>query len=172
LSIILKKSPNVARELKTVQDHLREHLKDQPAVTVSVKELGRAQIDSLFQRRGSFIEVRSDVFCPASIELSEKGPNWVAYILTVPGDWVRQIFVDHGEALFSANYRGFLGLNKRSTINTGIRNTAELAPRDFWVFNNGITLLTHKVEEQKGGLRLTGISIINWSPNHRIDWIS
>jgi AIPR protein len=45
--------------------------------------------------------------------------------------------------------------------NTGIRQSAELKPDDFWVFNNGITLLTLAKKAERDGVRLTGISIIN-----------
>jgi hypothetical protein len=36
-----------------------------------------------------------------------------------------------------------------------------LKPDDFWVFNNGITLLTLAKKAERDGVRLTGISIIN-----------
>jgi hypothetical protein len=79
----------------------------------------------------------------------------------VPGSWLHSLFIKYGESLFSANYRGFLGITKRRRINTGIRNSAELKPQDFWVFNNGITLLTLGKEPTKDGTKLTGISVIN-----------
>ncbi|MBF0476256.1 MAG: AIPR family protein, partial [Deltaproteobacteria bacterium] len=50
---------------------------------------------------------------------------------------------------------------KRRKINSAIRSTVETRPSDFWVFNNGITLLTLGLQPTKDGTRLTGISIIN-----------
>jgi hypothetical protein len=67
----------------------------------------------------------------------------------------------YGDSLFSANYRGFLGISRRRRINTGIRQSAEAKPKDFWVFNNGVTLLTLARTPVKEGTRLTGVSIIN-----------
>ncbi|HLY44770.1 MAG TPA: AIPR family protein [Stellaceae bacterium] len=84
-----------------------------------------------------------------------------ASITSVPGSWLRELYEKHSERLFSANYRGFLGITRRRRINTGIRQSAESKPADFWVFNNGITLLTLGAKPSKDGVELTGISIIN-----------
>jgi len=81
--------------------------------------------------------------------------------MSVPGAWLHGLFAKYGDALFSANYRGFLGISRRRRINTGIRQSAEAKPHDFWVFNNGITLLTLGKKETKDGTNLTGISVIN-----------
>ena len=93
--------------------------------------------------------------------MKKKNGTWNSVVLTVNGDWLRTIYYKYQEDLFSANYRGFLGLTKK-TINTGIKNTAEKNPENFWAYNNGITILTNKLEIKKDGfLNLHGISIIN-----------
>ena len=83
---------------------------------------------------------------------------------TVTGNWLRDLFKRYDDKLFPANYRGFLGINKRKTINSAIKNTAEKQAADFWVYNNGITLLTNQFTKQKTPKHkatLSGISIIN-----------
>jgi hypothetical protein len=157
----MPESVNVTRELQTAAVHLKTNLGGKTDIAVSARELGQSQIENLFSSQESHIEVKSDIICPSEIQFEEKGPKWSASIMTVPGWWLHKLFVENGEALFSANYRGFLGITKRRKINTGIRSTAEVTPEDFWVFNNGITLLTYKVKKTKDGTLLTGISIIN-----------
>lgn len=154
-------SVNVNRELQTAASHLRKTLGDDSSIAVTFRELGSGTIEHLFATQESHIDVNEEVLCPAKIEFTENGPNWEASILSVPGSWLRELFSKYGERLFSANYRGFLGITRRRRINTGIRQSAEVKPKDFWVFNNGITLLTLAKKETKEGTRLTGISIIN-----------
>ncbi len=156
----LPESVNVTKELRTAADHLQNGLENS-AITVTARELGRSKIEQLYAARESHIEVKESIGCPAKIDFHESGPKWRASVLSVPGIWLHALFTKYGDPLFSANYRGFLGVTKRRRINTGIKQSAETKPKDFWVFNNGITLLTLKVDEQKGGTVLNGVSVIN-----------
>jgi hypothetical protein len=69
--------------------------------------------------------------------------------------------------LFSANLRGYLGSREsESNINNGIKTTASDQPRNFYVYNNGITavVLDYKIGKRIKGKRkltITGISIVN-----------
>lgn len=157
----LPESVNVARELATAATHLRTSIGDGSGIVVSAREFGNGQIEHLFATQESHIEIKDELDCPARVAFEEKGPYWSASILTVPGSWLHGLFVKYGDSLFSANYRGFLGITKRRRVNTGIRTTAESKPKDFWVFNNGITLLTSAVQKERDGIKLSGISIIN-----------
>jgi hypothetical protein len=158
----LPESVNVTKELQTASAHLLKYLGDTSGISISARELGQSQIEKLFSTQESHIEVKAIISCPTKVMFDEHGPKWTASIMTIPGLWLNQVFREHGDALFSANYRGFLGITKRRKINTGIRSTAESSPKDFWVFNNGITLLTYKIEKTTGEeIKLTGISIIN-----------
>ena len=157
----LSESVNVAKELQTVAAHLRKSLGDTNLINVSARELGLEALERLFETQESAIEVRDAIVCPAKIEFLEEGPNWRAGILSIPGPWFNALFKQYSDQLFSANYRGFLGISKRRKINSSIRQSAENKPQDFWVFNNGVTLLTLKMEPNNGETKLTGISIIN-----------
>jgi hypothetical protein len=86
------------------------------------------------------IKIKEEIHCPAKVEFQLRGPDWTAGVLSVPGTWFNDLFKKYGDDLFSANYRGFLGISKRRKINTTIRQTAESDPQNFWVFNNGITI--------------------------------
>jgi hypothetical protein len=157
----LPESVNVAKELQTAEQQLQRALPNGSDITVVARELGVSRIESLFLSQDSNIDVKEEVICPARVQFFETGKQWQAYVLSVPGAWLHQLFLKHGEALFSANYRGFLGISKRRRINTGIRGSAESRPGDFWVFNNGITLLTCGVKAERDITKFSGISIIN-----------
>lgn len=116
----------------------------------------------MYDSKQSHIEVKEKIEFPAAFSFEEKGPNWKAYVTSVPGTWLHTIYTKYGESLFSANYRGFLGGGRRRRVNSGIRESAETRAADFWAFNNGITILTMGVTKDKTGkASLTGISIIN-----------
>ncbi|NJL70865.1 MAG: hypothetical protein HC888_04255 [Candidatus Competibacteraceae bacterium] len=72
------------------------------------------------------------------------------------------LYRTHGDELFSANVRDFLGVTRRKgNINGEIKQTASSEPENFWVFNNGITALTNRITKGKNDITLDGISIIN-----------
>lgn len=157
----LPESVNVNRELQTAANQMKKALGEDAPVRVTSREIGSATVDHLFATQDSQIEVKDEILCPAKPTFVEAGPKWQASVLSVPGIWLHNLFSKYGEALFSANYRGFLGITKRRRINTGIRQSAEQKPQDFWVFNNGITLLTLGTADARDGTLLTGVSVIN-----------
>lgn len=130
-------------------------------MTVACKEFGLTQIEGIYQHRHSQILINEDI----SIDGKKLGQletgDWDAYLFTVSGEWLRELFKKYDDELFSANYRGFLGISKRKKINSTIKSTAEKQPTDFWVFNNGVTLLTTKLYSKNKKPYIKGISIIN-----------
>jgi hypothetical protein len=154
-------SVNVNKELQTAEQHLRKAFGDASPITVTSKEFGDSTIEHLYLSQESFMDVKDEIPCPSKIEFTESGPKWEASVMSVPGLWLHELYHKYGDKLFSANYRGFLGITRRRRINTGIRQSAETTPKDFWVFNNGITLLTTGKKVGKDGVKLVGISIIN-----------
>lgn len=157
----LPESVNVARELKTAAEYLRSSLSGRN-INVVARELGLEELSRLYSTQESDIAISEIIECPAKIAFIESGPTWKSGITSVPGEWLRHIFIKYGDKLFSANYRGFLGITKKRKINTGIRSSAESEDNNFWVFNNGITILTSQFDSSKNGTtKLNGISIIN-----------
>jgi hypothetical protein len=157
----LPESVNVARELQTAEEHLKKALVS-GAITVRATELGAAKIQHLHDAQDSHIEVKEAIEFPSDIAFEENGPNWKAYVASVPGSWLHTVYTKYGDGLFSANYRGFLGGGRRRRVNTGIRDSAETRPADFWAYNNGITILTMAMKRDKAGRStLSGMSIIN-----------
>ena len=156
----LPESINVSRELQTVESHLRATLATD-TIDVRSHELGKAKIEHLFAAQDSHIEVTDQIPFPSKIGITHKGDNWGAGVATIDAEWLHGLYEKYGDKLYSANYRGFLGADGRKRVNSGIRVTVEKEPRDFWAFNNGITILTLAMHDTDGELWLNGISIIN-----------
>jgi hypothetical protein len=157
----LPESVNVSRELQTVENHLRTTLANEK-IAVRSHELGKAKIEYLFRAQDSHIEVTDDISFPWEIGITQRGDNWSAGVATIEANWLHGLYEKYGDKLYSANYRGFLGADGRKRVNSGIRETAEKEPKDFWAYNNGITVLTLEIGDKKKGRReLKGISIIN-----------
>lgn len=156
----LPESIGVARELQTAEEQLRKALGNEK-ILIKSYELGRHKLDELYATRESHIEVMEDVNFPSAIGIAQSGRTWKAGVATVSGTWVHALFHKYGDKLYSANYRGFLGADRRKRVNSGIRESAERTSTDFWAFNNGITILTTGIVEDKGTITLKGISVIN-----------
>ena len=154
-------SKEVHCELETAKKTLSALLGSRP-IEICVVELGNESLERLYQNQAANIIVRDEVECPFQIKLTEATTSWNAAVLTVSGQWLREQYNKYSGDLFSANYRGYLG-HSRQRINTGIKTTAEKAPKNFWAFNNGITILTTRIREDKALAKtfLSGISIIN-----------
>lgn len=153
-------SINTQEEIETCEK-TAQVLFDCYEVPVSCKELGLTQIESIYRERSSQILIKDQIKIDGSHQGSHSTPDWDAYIYTVKGSWLRDLFKTYDERLFSANYRGFLGISKRKKINSAIKSTAERQPSDFWVFNNGVTLLTNGISKTNQEYFLSGASIIN-----------
>lgn len=72
----------------------------------------------------------------------------------------------YGQYLYAKNLRGFKG---NTDVNEGIINTIRTNPRNFWYFNNGITVIAAKVTPQALGsgtqesrvFDCEGVSVVN-----------
>lgn len=152
-------SVEVRDELETAKQTLLALL-DGKEVEVKTVQLGNETLERLFQNQAANIIVTDEVECPFPVKYTEDTPIWRAAVLTVSGQWLREQYIKYSGDLFSANYRGFLG-NSRQKINNGIKATAERAPKNFWAFNNGITILTTHIRTTPDKTFLSGMSIIN-----------
>lgn len=82
----------------------------------------------------------------------------VSYVGRITGSQVAEIFRAYRSSIFSQNIRNYIGDN---LTNKGIKATALNAPEDFFFFNNGISALATRIEEQEGSLVCDDFSIIN-----------
>lgn len=147
---------NAARDIVATLVGDREH-----PITVSYREFGIEKIEELFKSRDSDLLIDNWLDVPATSYVKEQGDNWEAILTTVPGSWIRDLYQTHQDQLFSANYRDYLGyVRRQGNINYEITQTAESEPINFWVYNNGITALTHELK-LGANVQIRGISIIN-----------
>lgn len=153
-------SLNTQEEIDTCA-RTAQKLFDKYEVPVICKEIGLREAETLYLERSSQILIDDDIKIDGNQLGSHSTDGWDAHIYTVKGNWLRDLFKKYDDRLFSANYRGFLGISKRKKINSSIKSTAERQPSDFWVFNNGITLLTKEIIKEGRTTKLRGISIIN-----------
>ncbi|RVQ93950.1 AIPR family protein, partial [Klebsiella pneumoniae] len=151
-------SKQVKEELETCKSYLEGRFNEKE-IEVSYKELGISSLEKLYIALSQQIVVKENVIFDGDLIDSIQGDGWTSHVGFANGAWLNELFRKHGAELFSANYRGFMGLSKRRKINSAIRSTAETNPKDFFVFNNGVSILTTKFI--KNGNILEGISIIN-----------
>ena len=166
----LPQSKNVQEELKTVSHTARSalessfHIKDMP---IFIEEIGSKRILELYDEAERTINVVDKINIMSHDAFEVTGEKWKALMTTVSGAWLHGLYKKYHVNLFSANVRDYLGSRASdSNINNGIKQSAEKAPGDFWVYNNGITALVNDYtlgSRTRGGVKIeiTGISIVN-----------
>ena len=163
-----KESDQVKEELETVElsaKTLISTFKPDNNIGIYANEIGKETLERWYSSTTNTILVNDDI----SIPLNDKGfelvgNKWKAYQTCISGKQLYSFYKMYRDDLFSANPRRFLGIDKRAktkVINAGIKGSAENSPQNFWVYNNGITALTHSYKIENNCLNCTGISIIN-----------
>lgn len=69
--------------------------------------------------------------------------DYDAYLAIVPGQFLNQIYYEHGSRLLEGNVRAFL--SNRGKINKGIRETIRKEPTKFFTYNNGIACTASQI---------------------------
>lgn len=162
----LPESTNVAEELITVQQTAKTALDNQfPDIPVSIQqvEVGEKTLTNWYEESLSPILVNEDFQIETEGGYSLEGPKWKSFSTAIPAQFLYRVFKKHKTKIFSANIRDYLGARSTdSNINNGIRKTIENEADDFWVFNNGLTVLTHSFEvSENNKLKIEGFSIVN-----------
>lgn len=147
-------------ELNTAAKHLKPRFEAQEVDVIGV-QIGYQKMQGIFSSKQKSILISKDISFDGIIYDVVEGTSWKTAIGAASGMWLCRLYAEHKETLFSANYRGFLGVSRRQKINMGIRNTIEKSPENFFVYNNGITILTEKIMMDEDAITLKGISIIN-----------
>jgi len=90
-----------------------------------------------------------------SIDLDFGLANWgkveeplEAYYGTITGEEVALWWQKNGDNLFERNLRGVLG---KTEVNQEVSATIENRPDDFWLFNNGVTVVASRVTKSLAG---------------------
>lgn len=163
-----KNNPDVQTEMNTLQvsaQRLVDSFCHEFPVKVIAIEVGNNTIEKWYATSSRRITVEDDF--EVSINgggFEIRGEKWKAFVTAVNGKWLRKLYIEKGDDLFSGNPRNFLGAGKRkNNINHGIINTVESDANNFWTYNNGITALVNNYEPEVDNNILTihGITIIN-----------
>lgn len=88
--------------------------------------------------------------------------DYDAYLAIVPGNFLNQIYYEHGSRLLEGNVRAFL--SNRGKINKGIRETIRKEPTKFFTYNNGIACTASKIVLSDDGhsiISMEDLQIIN-----------
>ena len=88
--------------------------------------------------------------------------DYDAYLAIVPGQFLNDIYYEHGSRLLEGNVRAFL--SNRGKINKGIRETIRKEPTKFFTYNNGIACTASKITISEDGRCITSmedLQIIN-----------
>jgi len=165
----LPESKNVEQEMVTVEHTVEAALKShfpEKKINVTAMEVGAKVLEGWYTDTQSPILVSEAFEIPTPAGFQLVGDKWKAYVTTIPGRFLHKVYKRYGAKLFSANVRDYLGSRRSdASINHGIKRSAEEAPRDFWVYNNGLTILVHSYEIGKGDrsgiLNINGLSIVN-----------
>ena len=96
--------------------------------------------------------VRTNYFIDA------KTDPYQSLVAVVKGNELRNLFLEHKQALYSYNVRGDLGKN---SVNDAIRDTATNNPEDFFYFNNGVSALCTEMEVVGNQVTTKNFQIIN-----------
>lgn len=75
--------------------------------------------------------------------------DYDAYLAIVPGQFLNEIYYEHGSRLLEGNVRAFL--STRGKINKGIRETIRKEPTKFFTYNNGIACTASKITLSEDG---------------------
>lgn len=165
----LPESANVASELnaveRTAQNAIRSYYPTSNCSEIRAIEVGATTLQTWYKalRNPILVDKVFEILIPGGYAL--KNDSWRAYQTAVSAKWFYEVMKQHGEDLFSANPRGYLGSRKSDdNINDGIKRSAKDSPDNFWAFNNGVTALVNKFRIIKGSqqrIRIEGISIVN-----------
>jgi hypothetical protein len=69
-----------------------------------------------------------------------------SYLLAIPGEFIANLYGQHGERLLEQNVRTFLQF--RGNVNKGMRDTIINEPQMFFAYNNGITATAELMETE------------------------
>jgi len=159
---------DVRAELSVVEKALQQRLNRWQGpgglpIRASATEVSFDTAVGWFISSNSTIAILDEVVLSSVIEPQEiKAGEWMAIVVSLKGAEIVDIAQKYGDKLYVANVRDFLGVRSSTrNINRQIEKTAKEEPENFWVFNNGITLITRNYKPEGRAIRCYGLAVIN-----------
>ena len=165
-NLIEKNNPEVRKEMNTLQiaaQRLVENSFKGKGIKVSAIEVGKNTIEKWYVTSSRRITIDDEILVDSNgCGYEIKAEKWRAYVTAVSGKWLRKLYLEKGDDLFSGNPRNYLGKGKRKkNINSGIISSVQDEPDNFWAYNNGITALVNNYDVNDRKFIIHGITIIN-----------
>lgn len=91
------------------------------------------------------------------LKASSGGADYEAYLASIPGALLADVYEKYGTRLLELNVRAFLGLRGRKSVNAGLRATIRELPHRFLAYNNGIVATVDAIEVEDNGNGQFGI---------------
>jgi hypothetical protein len=103
-----------------------------------------------------------EVSYSGNVPFRQKQDHYDATVVAIPGSELRRIYELYSDRLFDRNVRLYLGARKGS-VNAGIIKTLNDTEdrKNFWAYNNGITIICDSFDIGDNKIRLENFSIIN-----------
>lgn len=119
-----KNNPEVQEELNTVQiaaQKLVNSFAEDNSIKIVALEVGNATIEKWFNSSKKRIRVEDTINVEGIGNVFEiNGNKWRACVTAVKGSWIRRLYLQYKDDLFSGNPRNYLGAGKRKNkINLG-----------------------------------------------------
>lgn len=168
----LPESLNVRSELDQVAHTAKALISSEfpKARTTSItsSEIGLNRLEEFYTRTKNPISVTDSFSIPIQGGFEANGAKWRSFCTSVRASWLRDLWKIHESDLMSPNVRDYLGIvRSERNINYGIKNTARDTPDNFWVYNNGLTILVNSFSHtpattgSEAILEISGLGIIN-----------
>ncbi|HZT26472.1 MAG TPA: AIPR family protein [Pseudolabrys sp.] len=94
------------------------------------------------------------------LKASRSGDDYDAYLASIPGALLADIYEKYGTRLLELNVRAFLGLRGRKSVNAGLRATIRELPHRFLAYNNGIVATVDAMDIKDLGQGHVGIKSV------------
>jgi AIPR protein len=163
-------STNVEAEVKTVAETATSIVTSRyPGrnITIFSEELSAERLEKLYTETSTPILVTEPVEFKSPPGLAFHEADWDCLLVPLQLKLLQDLYKKHKTDLFSANVRDFLGVKAGdSNINYQMQKSLRENPKNFFVYNNGLTILTHRIEasppiEGQVTVKVHGFSIVN-----------
>ena len=163
-------SDNVRNEMSTVEQTAHAIISKQFSemkISVFAEEISSESLEKLYTDTSTPILVNDILEFETKPGMKFDEGEWKCFVAPLQLKILKSLYNKYKTNLFSANVRDFLGVKSGdSNINHQMQKSVKERPANFFIYNNGLTILTHNIEAKMIGtdmmqVRAHGISIVN-----------
>lgn len=163
-------SVNVKREIDAVEHSVSSVISarfNNRPINIFAEEISSEVLEKLYTDTNTPILVNDPLTFECAPGLAFDEGDWHCLVVPLQLCLLQDLYKTHKTNLFSANVRDFLGVKAGdSNINYQMQRSLRDKPTNFFVYNNGLTILTHRIEQEVIADNLVkvsvhGISIVN-----------